>query len=386
MFALPITKTKTKPAELKRATSVPQRPIQSMVDQAHMLQRTIGNQAMLRLLAQRASVNRNERGTHENAAPLSGGIQAKLKVGAVNDPLEHEADRVAEHVMRMPAPGVSASAAPLQVSRKCAACEEEEERLQKKEVGPQAAAGDAPASVHDTMRSPGQPLDLESRAFFEPRFGNDFSQVRIHAGTRAAESACSVHARAYTVGQHVVFGRDQYAPRTANGRHLLAHELTHTLQQRTGVAGLQRAPDPPGSPPPASSGLEPDPPGSPPPASSGLEARLKVIEETGPAAAARLEGIIRTGGPIPTTTKVIGAMIIDVEGYQGPKEMRSINGADSDALGQGARCSTRPSRTFARSRKPRVGKPWVPEAAQAASQASAGHGVSPSIRTSTTRR
>jgi hypothetical protein len=285
---------------------------------------------------------------HPSSAPakcLPGPIQRKLKVGAVDDPLEHEADRVADQVMRMPtSDAVTISSRP-QVSRKCDTCEEEEEeKLQKKEMGPQTVAGEAPASVHETLRSAGQPLDMESHAFFEPRFGRDLSQVRIHADPRAAESAASVYARAYTVGHHVVFGRDQYAPHTADGRHLLAHELIHTLQQQGGVPSLRR--DPPKSPP-----TRPD-----------LETRLKIIEETGPATQARLDQIIRTGGPMPNTkhgAKVIGAAIIDVEGYQGPKEMRAINGADTDALGQGApvyHAPTPTTRTLSATQGPRTEK------------------------------
>jgi hypothetical protein len=83
-------------------------------------------------------------------------IQAKLNVGAIDDPLEHEADRVAEQVMRMPAPGVSIAAGPPKISRKCDACEEEE-KLQKKEAGPQAGIGEAPAIVHEVLR-PGATL------------------------------------------------------------------------------------------------------------------------------------------------------------------------------------------------------------------------------------
>jgi hypothetical protein len=178
MFARPVAKPKTKSTEPQRATVVPQRPSQSAVEQVHMLQRSIGNQAVLRLLAQRASATRNETGAQENTPRFPGGIQAKLKVGAVDDPLEHEADRVADQVMRMPAPGVSVTAAPPQLSRKCAACEEEE-KLQTKPTGPQAAAGEAPAIVHELLRSPGQPLDRGTRAYFEPRFGHDFSRVRV---------------------------------------------------------------------------------------------------------------------------------------------------------------------------------------------------------------
>jgi len=88
-----------------------------------------------------------------------------------------------------------------------------------------------PPIVHEVLRSPGQPLDPATRTFFEPRFGHDFSQVRVHTNDKAAESARSVNALAYTVGQNVAFGAGQYAPGTVNGARLLAHELTHVAQQ-----------------------------------------------------------------------------------------------------------------------------------------------------------
>ena len=175
----------------------------------------IGNQAALRALHRRAA-----------QAPF---IQRKLEVGATNDPLEHEADRVADRVMRMPDPGIAISPAPLQLSRKCAACEEDE-KLQKKPAGPQRAA-EAPAIVHEVLRSPGRPLDPASRAFFEPRFGRDFSRVRVHADDAAAESARAVQARAYALGCDIVFGAGQYSPATSEGKRLVAHELTHVVQQ-----------------------------------------------------------------------------------------------------------------------------------------------------------
>lgn len=100
-----------------------------------------------------------------------------------------------------------------------------------------AAVSSAPTSgvppiVHDVLNSPGQSLDAGTRAFIEPRFGHDFSGVRIHTDTRAAESAKAVNALAYTFGKDVVFGRGQYMPETNKGRKLLAHELTHVIQQR----------------------------------------------------------------------------------------------------------------------------------------------------------
>ncbi|MDQ6868146.1 MAG: DUF4157 domain-containing protein [Pseudomonadota bacterium] len=165
------------------------------------------------------------------APRLPGPIQAKLKVGAVNDPLEHEADRVADQVMRMPAPGVSVAAASPQLSRKCDACEEEE-KLQKKPAGPQAATNEAPASVHEVLRSPGQPLDVPTRAFLEPGFGHDFSKVRVHTDAAAQVSAAAEGALAYTAGCDVVFGAGQYRPHTVAGRWLIAHELAHVIQQQ----------------------------------------------------------------------------------------------------------------------------------------------------------
>jgi hypothetical protein len=91
----------------------------------------------------------------------------------------------------------------------------------------------APPIVHEVLRSPGQPLDAGTRAFLEPRFGHDFSRVRVHADTKAAESARAVSAQAYTVGSDIVFGENRYAPQTRSGRQMLAHELTHVIQQRS---------------------------------------------------------------------------------------------------------------------------------------------------------
>lgn len=91
-----------------------------------------------------------------------------------------------------------------------------------------------PTLVHDVLGSSGQPLDVATRAFFEPRFGHDFSQVRVHVDARAAESAGAVNALAYTVGPKIVFGPDQLAPQSSAGRELLAHELAHVIQQDNG--------------------------------------------------------------------------------------------------------------------------------------------------------
>lgn len=91
--------------------------------------------------------------------------------------------------------------------------------------------GRAPAPVHEMLHEAGQPLDASTRAYMEPRFGYNFGQVRIHTNRRAAEAAQAINALAYTTGNTIVFGHSQYAPETRAGRTLLAHELTHIVQQ-----------------------------------------------------------------------------------------------------------------------------------------------------------
>jgi len=127
-------------------------------------------------------------------------------------------------------------------ARECESCSEK--KLQRRRGGLSAPASihrpprsvlEVPLIVHEVLRSPGQPLDRETRALMELRFGHDFGDVRVHTDARAAESARAVNAFAYTVGREVVFGEEQYAPRSSDGRGLLAHELTHVVQQRDGV-------------------------------------------------------------------------------------------------------------------------------------------------------
>jgi hypothetical protein len=105
--------------------------------------------------------------------------------------------------------------------------------LQRKALGVQGM-NEIPPNVHDVLGSPGQPLDAQTRSFFEPPFAHDFSHVRVHTDQPAAESAREVDALAYTVGRNLVFGSRQYAPATMQGRALLAHELTHVVQQHDG--------------------------------------------------------------------------------------------------------------------------------------------------------
>lgn len=109
---------------------------------------------------------------------------------------------------------------------------DDEATLQRKAVA-DGPVPDAPSIVRDVTQSSGQSLDSQSRAFFEPRFGHDFSHVKVHTDQRAAESAAAIHAKAYTVGNNIVFGRGEHPSRD---RHLLAHELTHVIQQQGDIA------------------------------------------------------------------------------------------------------------------------------------------------------
>lgn len=177
------------------------------------LHQTLGNQGVQRLL--RAGV-----------------IQAKLEVSQPGDSLEREADSVAEQVLRMPQP---------ELRDDPEAGKSIGSRLSRHASGASAqSSAEVPPSVHDVLRSPGQPLDTAARAFMEPRFGYDFSQVRVHADAKGAQSARAVDAHAYTVGRDVVFGAGQYAPGTTPGRKLLAHELTHVVQQAARPHGSNR--------------------------------------------------------------------------------------------------------------------------------------------------
>jgi hypothetical protein len=271
-----VAKTQTKATErpaaklVERHSILAARPWRgSPVEQVPMIQGSLSNHATLRLLAQRGQSASGPGGDHaqktdfENmtareapcgcswgfgeipifppdredqsqarpslaALRLPAVIQSKLSVGKVDDPLEQEADRVADQVMRTPTPELFIVTTPLQFKHN-----------RNKTIAPQtksadtsgAAAGEAPGIAHEALLSPGQPLDKNTRAFFEPRFGHDLSRVRVHADADAAASARAIGALAYTIGPNLVFAKGQYAPNERAGRRLLAHELAHTIQQ-----------------------------------------------------------------------------------------------------------------------------------------------------------
>jgi len=178
--------------------------VDSPVGQILNLQRTIGNQAVQRLFK-------------------SNVIQAKLKIGKPNDKYEKEADKVADIVMRMPEPKILRQTEP----------EEEEEPIQaKRNSSSTAIATPGIESGINSLKGGGQPLPESIRKYFKPRFGYDFSGVRVHADSKASETAKSINAKAFTKGKNIVFGAGQYSPETDTGKLLLAHELTHVLQQK----------------------------------------------------------------------------------------------------------------------------------------------------------
>lgn len=190
----------------------------SPADRILYFQQTAGNQAVQQLVKSRA-------------------LQAKLSINQPGDVYEQEADRVAEQVMRMPDPVLQ---------RKCPKCDEDE----KKVLQAKNSSGKVPAAlnqnisplVNEVLHSPGQPLDFPTRAFMEKRFGHDFSRVRVHSGETAEQSARDMRALAYTMGHDIVFGMGRFSPGTHEGRRLIAHELTHVVQQRQGAyPKLQRS-------------------------------------------------------------------------------------------------------------------------------------------------
>ncbi|MBL7745890.1 MAG: DUF4157 domain-containing protein [Chitinophagaceae bacterium] len=158
-------------------------------------------------------------------------IQCKLAIGAPDDPLEDEADTMADTIMRMPEQSY--------IQRKCSHCEEEEKLqrkplvsfIQRKESSAGAVASDAITNQIHSSKGSGSSMDSHTQSFMQSRFGTDFSHVKIHTGANAAQLNRELSAKAFTVGSDIYFNDGQYNPNSNEGKHLLAHELTHTVQQ-----------------------------------------------------------------------------------------------------------------------------------------------------------
>jgi hypothetical protein len=177
----------------------------------------------------------------------SADIQTKLAIDKPEDRYEQEADRVSEAVIRMPEPQLQRA---YPFGGACPECQtqqpsQERDGLQAKQVdsGDQGQTA-VPPVVDEVLRSPGRPLEAASRLFMEPRFGHDFSKVRVHTDEKAGESARAIGAVAYAVGNDLVFGAGEFNPQNSDGRRLIAHELTHVVQQSKGSSNVQRQPKP----------------------------------------------------------------------------------------------------------------------------------------------
>jgi hypothetical protein len=196
----------------------------------------------------------NKGGTNTGAGALSAdrqALQRKLSVGSSNDPQEQEADKTADTVMRQPEQGfVQRKCADCekeeQLQRKCADCEKEEQ-LQRQPSGDgqtsgngQPAVNDRTASILQSSAGKGASLDGPAQSFMSNRMNNDFGEVKIHTDEEAVQLSRELNAKAFTVGKDIYFNEGQYQPGSESGRHLLAHELTHTVQQTGGAPVVQK--------------------------------------------------------------------------------------------------------------------------------------------------
>lgn len=162
-------------------------------------------------------------------------VLPKLSIGQANDVYEQEADRTADLLVRMPEPQQKLP------GPEGFSVEPPTQRLDRNSPSAGspglAVAPEVESQIHG-LQGGGNPLPETVRSFFEPRFGHNFSDVRIHTGQRATAAANAVNAQAFTLDSDIVFGSNQYAPQTSHGKHLLAHELTHVVQQDAAPQGL----------------------------------------------------------------------------------------------------------------------------------------------------
>ena len=171
-----------------------------------------------------------------NSAPPS--VQTKLAVNTPGDKYEVEADRVADKVMRMSGTGKHGHAKDLENQQKISIQRKETSSAtvaeghdnRTSETNSQVTSTSTEAAIRSKTTG-GQPLPAETRSFMEPRFGNDFSNVRIHHDHGSEQLNSQLNARAFTYQNHIFFGAGQYQPQSPQGKQLLAHELTHVVQQ-----------------------------------------------------------------------------------------------------------------------------------------------------------
>ncbi|PZF73379.1 eCIS core domain-containing protein [Taibaiella soli] len=177
-----------------------------------------------------------EKSDHESKEDLQfQSIQRKLTVGAADDPMEKEADETADKVMRMTEPSF--------VQRKCAACEDEDRVRLKPQNFAQRKAEPVAASLSQQINNSkgnGSPLPDQTKSFMESRFDTGFNEVRIHTDDNAIQMSRDLNAQAFAVGRDIYFNSGKFEPQSESGKHLLAHELTHTIQQRSTTETVSR--------------------------------------------------------------------------------------------------------------------------------------------------
>ena len=231
-------------ASVSRSPEFAKRQTMREQSEVNKWQTAFGNQAIQRSLAAGGTgvpfLQRKCAACTKQEDQLGRGVvQTKLAINKPGDVFEQEADRIAVAVMdatsMYSSTPIGGTATAMQRSCECggtcADCKRDQEVMQRSMAHPASQTGTAPAIVHEVLSTPGHSLDGATRDFMESRFGTTFESVRVHTDSRAAESASTVNALAYTVGKDVVFARNQYAPTTQHGQRLLAHELTHVLQQ-----------------------------------------------------------------------------------------------------------------------------------------------------------
>jgi hypothetical protein len=186
----------------------------------------------------------NELSPDEVGMQLAFPILPKLMFGSPDDPLEEEAEATADQVMRMPDQSF--------IQRQCAHCREEENKIQRKSISQQSlfvqtkqeGAANAGTSISQTLQGSiggGNQIEASTLNFMQSRFGADFSDVRIHTDQTAAQMNGELNARAFAFGKDIFFNQGHYQPGSDHGKHLLAHELTHTLQQAGASQTIRRA-------------------------------------------------------------------------------------------------------------------------------------------------
>lgn len=209
----------------------------------------IGNQAMARLLSGREMTARSNR-----SPPHSSASVGAVPIAEVDGPLERVADSVADRVLAGTAPHRPVEPGSARFPG----------TADRRKAPSASTTATGSGGLHDMLGALGRPLDPATRAYFERRFGRDFSDVRVHTGAAVDRAASDLGALAYTVGRHIAFAGSRYAPGSAEGRRLIAHELAHVVQQEGAPPVVQRAPDrskPDVRPQGKGTGRKPPPPG-----------------------------------------------------------------------------------------------------------------------------